>query len=95
MTATSAAPLGPAAYLVIGEVVHGPRAAPVMAEGPFCSVECAADGVRELTESISRSQRGSAFALWHQGRPVGCSVTRDGRMWVVQVLASHELPTAN
>ncbi|MBT2366191.1 hypothetical protein J7E88_12945 [Streptomyces sp. ISL-10] len=88
------ATLDPAAYVVIGEVIHGPHATPVLAEGLFCSIECAADGVRELTVSIGERERGSAFVLWHKGRPVGCSVTRGGQMWVVQVLASHELPTA-
>ncbi|MDX3224585.1 MULTISPECIES: hypothetical protein [unclassified Streptomyces] len=85
----------PAAYLVVAEVIHGPLATPILGKGLFCSIECAAVEVRELSRSISERGQGAAFVLQHQGRPVGCAVTRGGQMWVVQVLASHELPATN
>lgn len=34
--------LDPAAYVVVAEVIHGPHATPILGEGLFCSIECAA-----------------------------------------------------
>ena len=82
----------PDAYFVVAEVIHGPHVAPIVGEGLYCSIACASSGVRELTASIGESGQGSAFVLRHRGRPVGCAVTRGGRMWVVQILGSRELP---
>ncbi len=93
MTTTTLDP-APAAYVVVAEVIHGPHARPILGEGLYCSIECASAGVRELTASISEREQGSAFVLPHRGRPVGCAVTRGGRMWVVRILGSHELPIA-
>ncbi|MER6086851.1 hypothetical protein [Streptomyces bluensis] len=82
----------PGIYVVVAEVIRGPHASPVLGEGLYCSIECASVGVHELARSISESEQGAAFVLQHQGRPVGCVVTLGERMWVVQVLGSHELP---
>ncbi|MBC9724936.1 hypothetical protein [Streptomyces sp. TRM68367] len=79
-------------HVVVAEVVHGPHAAPIFGEGLFCSVGCAGVGVYQLTHSISVSKQGAAFVLRRHGRPVGCVVTSSGQMWLVQALASHELP---
>ncbi|MGW2022039.1 hypothetical protein [Streptomyces decoyicus] len=89
----NAAILDPGAYLVIAKVIHGPRATPVVGEGLFCSIECAADGVRELTTSLAEREDGGAFLLSHGGRVVGCVVTREGQMWAVEIHGSHELRT--
>ncbi|MEU0722897.1 hypothetical protein [Streptomyces sp. NPDC006140] len=82
----------PSIYVVVAEVVHGPRATPVLGEGVYCSIECASSGLRELTDSLGREEPGAAFVLRHKDRPVGCVVTRGGRMWVVRILGSRELP---
>lgn len=87
-------PPPPADYIVVAEVAHGPYAAPLLAKYLFCSIECAGDGVHQLASSIAEYEKGSAFALRHRGRPVGFVVTRGGRLWVVRILASDELPTA-
>lgn len=90
MTATTLAPT-PDAYFVVAEVVHGPHAAPMVGKGLYCSIECASTGVRELTDSIGENEQGSAFVLRYRGRPVGCAVG-GGRIWMVQILGSRELP---
>ncbi|MFF4051918.1 hypothetical protein ACFYZ5_35275 [Streptomyces chartreusis] len=82
-----------AAYIVVAEVIHGPHADPALAKQPFCSVDCAGVGVYQLTHAISASQKGAAFVLRRHDRPVGCVATNDGRMWLIQALACHALPT--
>jgi hypothetical protein len=91
MTSTTLTP-APDAYFVVAEVIHGPHATPVVGKGLYCSIECASAGVRELTDSIGENEQGSAFVLRYRGRPVGCAVTRGGRIWMVQILGSRELP---
>ncbi|MFJ2198999.1 hypothetical protein [Streptomyces violaceusniger] len=83
----------PDAYVVVAEVIHGPHLAPRLGDGLFCSAECAEYGVRELVRDLSREQGGSGFVLPHEGRMIGCVVTRGSRMWSVQILARSELPT--
>ncbi|WP_405803441.1 hypothetical protein [Streptomyces sp. NBC_01187] len=80
----------PVGYVVVGEVLLGPQDTPVLAKSLFCSIECAAEGVRKLTAQLARSERSSALVTWSEERPVGVVVT-GGRMWVVQIHASHEL----
>ncbi|MDH6624436.1 hypothetical protein M2271_002238 [Streptomyces sp. LBL] len=92
MNATEDRDPAEAAYIVVAEVVHGPHAAPVLARTPFCSVGCAGVGVYQLTHSISASKQGAAFVLRYRDRPLGCIVTSDGQMWLVQAIATHELP---
>ncbi|MCR8573062.1 hypothetical protein [Streptomyces sp. Isolate_219] len=85
--------LDPAAYVVVAEVIHGPHAARILGEGLFCSIKCAEIGVRELARSIGEREEGVTFELECLGRLVGCAVTRGGRVWAIQALASHELST--
>lgn len=94
-TDLSASALAPApdAYLVVAEVIHGPHLPPRVGEGLYCSAECAEHGVRELVGQLAEEEGGSGFVLPHQGRMIGCAVTRGGRMWSVQILARSELPT--
>ncbi|MFE0257303.1 hypothetical protein [Streptomyces sp. NPDC059010] len=94
MTTTTLDP-APDAFVVVAEVIHGPHATPVLGEGLYCSIGCASAGVHELTASIAKREQGSAFVLPYRGRPVGCAVTRDGRMWAVQILGSRELPAVH
>ncbi len=84
----------PDAYVVVAEVIHGPHCAPRLGGHLYCSIECAEVGVRELVDDLSKEEGGSGFVLPHQGRPIGCVVTRGARMWSVQVLARSELITA-
>ncbi|WP_145497571.1 hypothetical protein [Streptomyces sp. CFMR 7] len=83
----------PDAYLVVAEVIHGPHRAPRLGDNLYCSAECAERGVRELVNQLAEEEGGSGFVLPHQGRAIGCAVTRGGRMWSVQILARSELPT--
>lgn len=83
----------PDAYVVVGEVIHGPHLAPRLGGHLYCSAECAEHGVRELVSDLSKEEGGSGFVLPHEGRMIGCVVTRGGRMWSVQILARSELPT--
>ncbi|MFE3216132.1 hypothetical protein [Streptomyces antimycoticus] len=83
----------PDAYVVVAEVIHGPHLAPRLGDGVFCSAECAEYGVRELVGDLSREEGGSGFVLPHEGRLIGCVVTRGSRMWSVQILSRSELPT--
>jgi hypothetical protein len=80
---------GPVDYVVVGEVILGPRASPILAKKLFCTVECAAEGVHDLTAQLAGQEHSSSLTLWSEGRPVGVVVTR-GRMWVIRVHASHE-----
>ncbi|MFE7780640.1 hypothetical protein [Streptomyces nigrescens] len=89
----NAAILDPGACLVIAEVIHGPHATPVVGEGLFCSIECAADGVRELTASLAEREEGAAFALSRGGRVFGFVATGGGQLWGVRAYGSHELRT--
>ncbi|GHJ28595.1 hypothetical protein ABT282_30380 [Streptomyces sp. NPDC000927] len=82
----------PDAYVVVAEVIHGARVAPRLGSGLYCSAECAEHGVRELVGDLSKEEDGSGFVLPYRGRAIGCVVTRGGRMWAVQILASSELP---
>lgn len=91
MTATTLDP-APTAYVVVAEVLLGPRATPILGKGLYCSIECASSGLRELTQSIGKREQGSAFIVDSEDRPVGCAVTPGGQMWMVQILGSHELP---
>ncbi|MFF2650422.1 hypothetical protein [Streptomyces sp. NPDC058045] len=90
---TSALALSPDAYFVVAEVIHGPHLAPRVGDDLYCSAECAEHGVRELVRELAEEQGGSGFVLPHQGRMIGCVVTRGGRMWSVQILARGEVPT--
>jgi hypothetical protein len=83
--------LDPTAYVVVAEVVHGPAAAPILGKGMFCSIDCAAHEVRDLTVALGLQERGATFLARHNDRPVGVAVTRGGRMWAVQIHSSHEL----
>ncbi|MEJ8657086.1 MULTISPECIES: hypothetical protein [Streptomyces] len=83
----------PDAYVVVAEVIHGAPVAPRLGGGLYCSAECAEYGVRELVSDLSKEEGGSGFVLPHEGRAIGCVVTRGGRMWSVQILARSELPT--
>ncbi|MFE2179036.1 hypothetical protein [Streptomyces sp. NPDC059455] len=83
--------LDPVGYVVVAEVVHGPAAEPILGNGVFCSVDCAAHEVRDLAVALGLQGRGATFLARHQGRPVGVAVTRGGRMWAVQILSSCEL----
>jgi hypothetical protein len=80
------------AYVVVAEVIHGPPVAPRLGGHLYCSAECAEHGVRELVSDLSEEEGGSGFVLPHEGRAIGCVVTRGGRMWSVQILARSELP---
>jgi hypothetical protein len=82
----------PDAYVVVAEVIHGPRLTPRLGGALYCSAECAEHGVRELVSDLRAEQGGSGFVLPYQGRAVGCVVTPGGRMWAVQILARSELP---
>ncbi|MFJ9357010.1 hypothetical protein [Streptomyces mirabilis] len=83
----------PDAYVVVAEVIHGAPVAPRLGGALYCSAECAEYGVRELVSDLSEEEGGSGFVLPHEGRSIGCVVTRGGRMWSVQILACSELPT--
>ncbi|MET7295342.1 hypothetical protein ABZS79_24925 [Streptomyces griseoloalbus] len=83
----------PDAYVVVAEVIHGAPVAPRLGGHLYCSAECAERGVRELVSDLSKEEGGSGFVLPHEGRAIGCVVTRGGRMWSVQILARSELPT--
>ncbi|ASQ94436.1 MULTISPECIES: hypothetical protein [unclassified Streptomyces] len=83
----------PDAYVVVAEVIHGPHLAPRLGDGLFCSAKCAEYGVRKLVRELRREEGGSGFVLPHEGRLIGCVVTRGSRMWSVQILARSELPT--
>ncbi|MFE9455784.1 hypothetical protein [Streptomyces californicus] len=91
LTSSALAP-APDAYLVVAEVIHGPHRAPRVGDGLYCSAECAEHGVRELVAELAKQEGGSGFVLPHEGRMIGCAVTRGGRMWSVQILARSELP---
>ncbi|GAA1919939.1 hypothetical protein [Streptantibioticus ferralitis] len=82
----------PTAYVVVATVVHGPKADPILGNGLFCSLDCAAHEVRDLTVALGLQERGATFLARHEGRPVGVAVSGGGRMWTVQVHAYHELP---
>ena len=83
----------PDAYLVVAEVIHGPHLAPRLGDSLYCSIECAEHGVRDLVRALTKEEGGSSFVLPHEGRMIGCVVTRAGRIWSVQILARSELPT--
>ncbi|WP_055550396.1 hypothetical protein [Streptomyces sp. NBRC 110028] len=83
----------PDVYVVVAEVIHGSPVAPRLGSHFYCSAECAEHGVRELVSDLSQEEGGSGFVLPHDGRAIGCVVTRGGRMWSVQILARSELPT--
>ncbi|WP_406303657.1 hypothetical protein OHA61_16590 [Streptomyces sp. NBC_00885] len=83
--------LDPIAYLVVAEVVCGPQADPVLGQGLHCSIECAADEVRDMTVALGLQERGATFLARHEDRPVGIAITRGGQMWTVQIHATHEL----
>ncbi|MDT9689551.1 hypothetical protein Q5762_14625 [Streptomyces sp. P9(2023)] len=83
--------LDPVAYVVVAAVVHGPNADPILGEGLFCSIDCAAHEVRDLAVALGLQERGATFLARHEGRPVGIAVTRGGRMWTVEVHSTHEL----
>ncbi len=83
----------PDAYVVVCEVIHGPHLAPRLGSNLYCSAKCAEHGVRELVSDLIDEEGGSGFVLPHEGRMIGCAVTRGGRMWSVQILARSELPT--
>ncbi|MFJ5734757.1 hypothetical protein [Streptomyces microflavus] len=91
LTSSALAP-APDAYLVVAEVIHGPHLPPRVGDGLYCSAECAEHGVRELVAELAKEEGGSGFVLPHEGRMIGCAVTRGGRMWSVQILARSELP---
>ncbi|MEU4028105.1 hypothetical protein [Streptomyces anulatus] len=82
----------PDVYFVVAEVIHGPRLAPRVGGGVYCSPECAAHGVRELVNDLRREEGGSGLVLPHRGRLTGCVVTPGGRMWAVSILAHSDLP---
>jgi hypothetical protein len=92
MTAIKDHDAADAPYVVVAEVIHGPHAEPVLSQWAFCSIPCAGVGVYKLTHSISTDQKGAAFVLRRQDRPVGYVVTHDGRMWLVQALSWRDLP---
>ncbi|MGA6159559.1 hypothetical protein ACPEIC_40195 [Stenotrophomonas sp. NPDC087984] len=83
----------PDAYVVVCEVIHGPHLAPRLGSGLYCSAKCAEYGVRKLVSDLIEEEGGSGFVLPHEGRLIGCVVTRGSRMWSVQILARSELPT--
>ncbi|WP_180685936.1 hypothetical protein [Streptomyces gossypiisoli] len=87
--------LDPVGYVVVAEVVHGPAAQPILGGGPFCSIECATEEVRDLAVDLGIREEGVSFLAHHMGRPVGLAVTRRGRMWAVRILSSHELASSN
>jgi hypothetical protein len=83
--------IDPVAYVVVAEVVHGPNADPILGKGLFCSIDCAAHEVRDLTVALGLQEQGATFLARREGRPIGIAVARGGRMWTVEVRASHEL----
>ncbi|MFE0130141.1 hypothetical protein ACFWY6_00865 [Streptomyces sp. NPDC059037] len=83
----------PDVFVVVAEVIHGPHLAPRLDGHLYCSAECAEHGVRALVGALSEEEGGSGFVLPHEGRLIGCVVTRGARMWSVQILARSELPT--
>ncbi|MFI7315675.1 hypothetical protein [Streptomyces venezuelae] len=92
-TLTDTLASAPDVYVVVAEVIHGSPAEPRLGSHLYCSAECAEHGVRELVSDLSNEEGGSGFVLPHEGRAIGCVVTRGGRMWSVQILARSELPT--
>lgn len=90
---SSIRPPVPDVFLVVAEVIHGPRLAPRVGGDLYCSVECAERGVRELVDELAREEGGRGFILSHRGRVIGCVGTRRARTWSVQILAWSELPT--
>ncbi|AJC58611.1 hypothetical protein [Streptomyces sp. 769] len=87
--------LDPVAYVVVAEVLIGPVAEPVFGGGPFCSIDCAIEGVRELAVGLGIQEEGASFLVQDLDRPVGFVVGRGGRMWAVQILSSAELVSRN
>ncbi|MFE0190742.1 hypothetical protein [Streptomyces sp. NPDC058989] len=87
--------LDPVGYVVMAEVLCGPPAEPILGDGPFCSIECATQEVRDLAVDLGIREQGVSFLAHHAGRPVGIVVGRYGRMWAVQILSSHELASSN
>lgn len=83
--------LDPVAYVVVAHVLHGPAADPILGKGLFCSIDCAADEVRDLTVALGLQERGATFLARHEGRPVGVAVTCGGRIWAVEIHSTHEL----
>ncbi|MFJ9617817.1 hypothetical protein [Streptomyces noursei] len=88
-------PLGPAVYVVVAEVLYGPAAEPVVGGGPFCSIECATEGVRDFAVDLGIREEGVSLIDQEMDRPTGFVVGRDGRMWVVRILSSVELASSN
>ncbi|MGW7572365.1 hypothetical protein [Streptomyces sp. NPDC054765] len=83
--------LGPVGYVVMAEALLGPAAEPVLGGGPFCSIECATQEVRDLAVALGIEEQGVSYLASHMGRPVGVVVSPRGRMWAVQILSVHEL----
>ncbi|WP_425834227.1 hypothetical protein [Streptomyces fractus] len=82
----------PGVYVVLAQVVHGPPAEPVLEQGLYCSITCATSGLHTLVNTLRRTETGTGAVLAGEDRPVGCVITRGGRMWAVQILGAHELP---
>jgi hypothetical protein len=82
--------LDPVAYVVVAHVPHGPAADPILGKGLFCSIDCAAHEVRDLTVALGLQERGATLLARHEGRPA-VAVTRGGRMWAVEIHSTHEL----